>query len=65
MTIGQDGQEGPIGNLDERRGLGDVKALTRQRTAENLAEVGRSREAGRQDPAWGGVGELLGGVLGW
>lgn len=51
MTIGQDGQEGPIGNLDERRGLEDVKALTRQKAAENLAEVGRSREAGRQDPA--------------
>lgn len=65
MTTGQDGQEGPIGNLDERRGLEDVKASKRQRAAENLAEGGRRREAGRQDPAWGGVGELLGGVLGW
>ena len=28
MTVGQDGQEGPTGNLDERRELEDLKCLS-------------------------------------
>lgn len=44
MTTGQDGQGGPIGNLDERRGLGVIKAVRRPRAAENMVEVGRTDE---------------------